>query len=133
MSDEAEFLRALSNAKNYNYIDIEFKILHPLEPNKIIPVDNISIKENILFVFEGKRNKLEEAVSQLKIDYLSFRLYRETIIKSGKLLPYNNIRLFYYSLKRGLLIEFDKNGRELSQYRFDKRGINQLTEILRKL
>lgn len=133
MSDETEFYRALANAGNYTKIYIEFELLHPTEPSREIIIDNVAQKGDTAFVFEGKSLELDDAVSQLKRDYLSIKFDREKLVKSGNFTPFLKIRLFYYSFRRGLLIEFTDRGKEVNQYSFDKRNIKQLTGILRKL
>lgn len=133
MSDEDNFYRALVGAGIYRYASIEFKIKHPSEPGDYLFIDNVGQKGDTLFVFEGKTGKPEKAFGQLRIAYLSLSdpLYKRTFTYKEVLNSYSKVRLFYYSFKRGLLIEYDPRMTELQQCRF--RDLNELSEILRKI
>lgn len=133
MSDETEFYRALENTKYYIKNHFELEVFHPTLPGETLRIDNISQKREIVYIFEGKKGNLERAKHQLKQNYLAIKSDRVRLIKEGLLLPYSQIKLFYYSFKRGLLIEYEANLREVNQYRFNKKDIGDLTEKLRKI
>ena len=133
MSDETEFYRAMVLAGNYGYINTELKIKHQSEPGSYLFLDNVGQRGDTLFVFEGKAGKSEKAFLQLRTAYLSLNdpFYKRTSIYGHLFENYSKIRLFYYSFKRGLLIEYNTKIAELQQYKF--RDINELSIILRNL
>ena len=133
MSDEENFYRALINSGCYSNLNVGYKIKHPSEPSNFISLDNIGYKNNTLFVFEGKSGKPEKAFGQLRTAYLSMSdpFYKRAIINYDKFENYSKIRLFYYSFKRGLLIEYNPSMVELKQHKF--RDLNELADILRNI
>ncbi|MDP4012133.1 MAG: hypothetical protein Q8R00_00810 [Candidatus Nanoarchaeia archaeon] len=136
MSDEDKFYRALKNAGNYYPLYLEFVVKHPVNPGVYGSIDNVGQKGKVIFVFEGKKGGLpEKAIPQLKSRYLILRnpVDKREMIGRGTFNNYTEIRLFYYSLRRGLLIEYTAKGEELNQHRFNPRDINELTAILRNL
>ena len=133
MSDEENFYRALINAGNYTNIDSEYRIKHPSEPENFILLDNVCQRDNTLFIFEGKTGKPEKAFGQLRKAYLSLSdpIHKRVVVYNNDFNIYSKIRLFYYSFRRGLLIEYSNNIKELNQYRF--RDLGELSILLRNL
>ena len=133
MSDEENFHRTLIRAGSYTNIDSEYRIKHPSEPGNYLFLDNIGQRDNTLFVFEGKTGKPEKAFGQLRTAYLSLSdaFYKLAFIHNGAFENYSKIRLFYYSFRRGLLIEYNPRMTELQQYKFS--NLNELVIILRNL
>jgi len=131
MSDEKEFHTALMRA-GFLGIQTKKKILPNLmSGEQNLETDNLCHKGNTLYLFEGKKFYIVDAESQLKIRFISAMINRTELVRKRHVFPYNRVRLFAYSLFRGILNEYNDKGIKLQSKRF--RNLNELIEILNKL
>ena len=130
MGDEGRFYRALQLAGNFERLKIKFNIIHPNSYKYYLEVDNSAQKGAVLFIFEGKASKEEEAREQLKQRYLSCTKHRSEYLRGGLFKPYSVIRLFFYSFNKHALIEFTPQGGR-NAVKFS--DLNELSVILRNL
>lgn len=131
MADEEKFDKALRATRVFDIIEINGSLIHPTLPNCFLEVDNIAQRGKSIFVFEGKAQKEDAAITQLLERYESLKDNKKDYIEEGSLNDYNLIRLFFYSFQRNLLVEFDSKGKSTSRFKFY--DFKELVEILRNL
>ena len=131
MHDEVEFYKALKLSNSFYNLGINFILRHPNLPKQFIEVDNISQKNKTIFIFEGKSSRETSAIIQLKERYTSLKIFKNYYKKSGTFDDYDFIRLFYYSIKKRIISEFNFKGVKVSSNKFN--NLNELALILRNL
>jgi len=129
MSDEDTFEKYLKLANKFTFIDTCFKVLNWKENGSIIEIDNLGIKNKILYIFEGKKGKID--IHQLKERFILFQNNR-TWILSKEIVPfYGFVKVFHYNLKRQKIIEVNIKGDILETYAY--KTIPEFIRILQKI
>lgn len=131
MPDEENFQRALEATGVFPFNLFKIKIIHPILAGCYLEIDNLAQKKTTLFIFEGKSKKEEAAIKQLLERYKSFTLFKKEYLNEGFVADFKDIRLFYYSFKRRILVEYDSKGRAIRRFKFD--DFNMLMAILRNI
>ncbi len=129
MGDEEKFARFLELSCTFSYIDTTFKLFDQSQPKKEIEIDNIALKKETLFIFEGKKGSPD--IRQLRERFRLFLINKTVLIRKSILPIYNNTRVFHYNLKQQKLIEFDQKMNIIKTISY--KNSSELIGILRKI
>jgi len=131
MADEERFVSILGRSRLFKNVCCKTQIL--LQGYmRYVEVDCIAQKRRTLFVFEGSSASPDERViDQLKLRYQSLQSFKLSSVPGSGFEDYDYTRLFYYSFKRKVIIEYDKNGDMLQNFNFSDDA--KLVTILQNL
>ncbi len=130
MSDEETFENYMKLSRSFSEIlPACFTVANPKIPNMKIEIDNMGVKGNILFIFEGKRG--EPNITQLKERFNIFEYNRQFFLAKGVISKYVQVRVFHYNLKRQRIIEFNKKGN--IEHTLTYKNVAELIILLQKI
>ena len=128
--DEKKFRKAMESASVFSHVASQFNIGHPTLPSCFLEVDNLGVKKDVLYIFEGKHKNESAAIQQLKVRYQSLLLFRHVYV--NHLLPaYSTIKLYFYSLAKHSIVEYDSKGKKITSMKFA--DVPELINILRNI